>query len=122
MFSIEVKLRAGDREVPLERFANLFLVEVFRGALSDAMAKLAPMQPLAPSPVIPPPKTTLKTAARVVSIPEAATLLGLRPSTIRAWISRRRISAVHLGRRVLIPMEAIDDVLSRGLIPARENR
>jgi hypothetical protein len=119
MFSIEVRFKAGDREVSRERFANLFIAEIFRGALSDAMAKLTPTPPLVPSSVIAPGKAA-KTAPRVVSIPEATTLLGLRPFTVRAWIGRRKISAVRLGRRVVVPMEVIDDVLSRGLIPTKD--
>jgi excisionase family DNA binding protein len=86
------------------------------------MAELRPLQVRVPPPVTPRPEIAPKVAPRVVSISEAAVLLGLRPSTIRAWIGRRKISSVHLGRRVMIPIEAIEVALSRGLVPAREDR
>ena len=46
MFSVEIKFRAGDREVSLERFATLFLKELLRSAQTEN-------RPL-PAPVIPP--------------------------------------------------------------------
>jgi excisionase family DNA binding protein len=122
MFNIEIRFKVGDRDVPLERFMTQFFRECLGETLTEAMTRLmptsAPRQPL--TTVVP--VTAPRPGPRVVSVPEAAQLLGLRPSTIRAWIGRRRISAVHLGRRVVIPIEAIDDVLLRGLVPARERR
>jgi excisionase family DNA binding protein len=66
------------------------------------------------------PETKPRAKARVVSVGEAAAILGLRPSTIRAWIGARKIASVHLGRRVIIPAEAIDDLLSTRLTPAQK--
>ena len=38
----------------------------------------------------------------LMRVPEAACFLRLRPSTIRAWILRRRVPYVKLGGRVCI--------------------
>lgn len=122
MFDIEVKFKVGGREVPPERFMALFFRECLGDTLNEVMTQLksatVPVQPLAaPAPVAIPTEER-----RVVSVREAAQLLGVSPDTIRAWTGQRRIPFVHLGRRVVIPMEAIDDLLLRGLVPAKERR
>jgi excisionase family DNA binding protein len=108
-----------DREVSLERFATLFLEETVRRVIDDALPKLARVENHGPlhSQLLQKPQSK----PRVVSVEEAAKALGLKPSTIRAWIGARKIASVHLGRRVMIPMEVIDDLLEKGLIQ-RENK
>ena len=52
---------------------------------------------------------------------EAAEQLGLRVSTIRAWILHRRIPAVRVGRRAIrIPQSAVQSIIEAGTIPVRE--
>jgi excisionase family DNA binding protein len=118
MFSIEMKFTVAGRDVPLERFMTLFFRECMSETVKELLMHLEsppiPIQPVAASAPVPTPRAE----RRVVSIPEAALLLGLRPSTIRAWIRQRKISSVHLGRRVVIPVEAIDDLLLRHRVPA----
>jgi len=123
MFSIQVKFTANDREVSLERFATLLLGEAVREALADVLPKLAlaASRSAPPSPSHQSPETKPHAKPRVVSVGEAAQVLGLKPATVRAWIGLRKIASVHLGRRVMIPIEAIDDVLSKGLIPTRRD-
>ena len=118
MFNIEVKCTIDEREVSPEKFANTFLEKAVRAAIVDAIPKLARVEDRAPShPTLPQkPQTNL----RVLSVEEAARTIGLKPPTIRAWIGARKIASVHLGRRVMIPIEAIDDLLKRGFIPARK--
>jgi excisionase family DNA binding protein len=122
MFNIEVRFKVGGREVPPERFVAQFFRECLGEALNEAMIGLEslprPAQPLAPVA----PVTIPKPERRVVSVREAAQLLGVSPATIRAWTGRRSIPFVHLGRRAFIPVEAIDDLLFRGLVPAKEHR
>ena len=57
-----------------------------------------------------------------LSIPDAAAYLGVRPSTIRQWVWRRKIDTVRIGRCVRIPQAALDRVVERGTLPALENR
>jgi hypothetical protein len=45
MFSVEIKFRAGDREVSLKRFATLFLTELLRSAQDEMRSRPAPMMP-----------------------------------------------------------------------------
>lgn len=59
----------------------------------------------------------------LLRVEEAAELLGLRPSTIRAWLLRRQIASVHLsGRAVRIPLEEVERIIREGTVPAREVR
>ena len=118
MFSIEVKCTIDGRPVSLERFATLFLEETVRRVINDAIPKLSRVE--GPSPSHAPLPQKLQPKPRVVSVEETAKTLGLKPSTIRAWIGARKIASVHLGRRVMIPVEAINDLLEKGFIPARK--
>ena len=120
MFNIEIRFKVGDRDVPFDSFMGQFfrecLGEMLNGIITRLESTSAPVQPPAAIPAV----TTPRPERRVVSVPEAAQLLGLRPSTLRAWISQRKIAFVHLGHRVVIPMEAIDDLLLRGFVPAKD--
>jgi len=51
-------------------------------------------------------------------VTEAAAFLRLRPSTIRAWILRRRIPYLKLGGRVCLRRVDLEALLDRSVIPA----
>jgi excisionase family DNA binding protein len=46
------------------------------------------------------------------SVEEAAAMLSLSPWTIRAWIRQGKLSAIKLGRRVVVTREALRDLLN----------
>jgi excisionase family DNA binding protein len=54
----------------------------------------------------------------LLTVPEAAEVLRLRPSTIRAWLQKDRLSSVRLGSRVFIPMTECLRVIQAGFRPA----
>jgi excisionase family DNA binding protein len=54
----------------------------------------------------------------LVSVPEAARFLGLRPSTIRKMILRRRIAYLKLGTRVLLRQSDIQALIKASLVPS----
>ncbi len=56
------------------------------------------------------------------TVEQAAGQLGLKPSTIRAWVMKRKISYVKIGRAVRIPKEEIERLIRENTIPAREAR
>jgi excisionase family DNA binding protein len=59
---------------------------------------------------------------RLLRVEEAAEFLNVKPSTIRAWLLRRRLPFVRVGKRaVRIPLEALEGLISENLIPARES-
>lgn len=55
----------------------------------------------------------------LLSVPQAAVRLGVRPSTLRYWIWQRRIDFVRIGRCIRIADETIDTLIARGSVPAR---
>jgi excisionase family DNA binding protein len=59
---------------------------------------------------------------RLLTVVEAASALGLKPATIRAWLLRRKLPRVNCGRAVRIPFEAITQFIERNTIPVKEER
>ncbi len=58
----------------------------------------------------------------LLSVDEAAALLNIRVSTVRAWILRRRIPFVKLGRRVLLRKADLDRLITESVVPAKAAR
>lgn len=59
-------------------------------------------------------------AVKLLTVPEAAECLALKPATIRKLISRRRIPCVRLGRAVRLREEDLQALARIGLQPVRE--
>jgi excisionase family DNA binding protein len=57
---------------------------------------------------------------QLLTAKEAAERLGLKVSTIRAWILRRKLPHVNCGRAVRIPADAIVEFIEKNTISARE--
>jgi excisionase family DNA binding protein len=57
---------------------------------------------------------------RLRTLPEAAECLGLSVKTLRAWIYRRSIDYIKIGRAVRISDETIRQIIDRGTVPALE--
>ena len=57
---------------------------------------------------------------KLLRVAEAATRLGLQPSTIRSWVLRRKVTVVRVGGRAIrIPSEEVDRIVKTGTIPAK---
>jgi excisionase family DNA binding protein len=59
---------------------------------------------------------------QLLTVKQAAELLGLKVATIRAWLYRRRLPCVRCGRAVRVPADAVAQFIERNTIPAREER
>jgi hypothetical protein len=57
---------------------------------------------------------------KLVKLRDAADLLGLSMGGIRGWILLRKIEFVKRGRNVMIKEQTIQEIISRGTVPARE--
>jgi excisionase family DNA binding protein len=58
----------------------------------------------------------------LLTVPEGAATLRLKPSTIRAWILQRRIPHLKLGGRVLLRRSDLEALLRKSLVPAKQER
>jgi excisionase family DNA binding protein len=57
---------------------------------------------------------------RLLTVREFARALGLRDSTGRAWVLRRKVAYVKVGARAIrIPQSEIQRFLNAGFVPAR---
>jgi excisionase family DNA binding protein len=56
----------------------------------------------------------------LLTVPETAALLRLKPSTIRAWINqRKKIAFVRVGRLVRIRRSDVEAYIASQVVPAR---
>ncbi|MBQ10471.1 MAG: hypothetical protein CMJ45_02855 [Planctomyces sp.] len=50
---------------------------------------------------------------------EAAQYLGVTPSTLRTWVSKRRVPHVRVGRLVRFRLADLEKFLEAGAVPVR---
>jgi len=58
----------------------------------------------------------------LLTVSQAAEMLNLKVSTVRAWLARRKLPRVNCGRAVRIPASAVAEFIERNTIPARESQ
>jgi excisionase family DNA binding protein len=58
--------------------------------------------------------------SELLTIAEAASLLRLKPSTVRAWVLRRKMPFCKVGRLVRIRRADVRAFIERSVVPARE--
>ncbi len=57
----------------------------------------------------------------LLRVEQAAELLNVKPSTIRAWLLRRKLPKVRVGARaVRIPRDSLEKMIAENTVPARE--
>jgi excisionase family DNA binding protein len=56
---------------------------------------------------------------KLLKICEVSLRTGTEESTWRAWIQRRRVTFVKLGRSVRIPESVLSRMITEGTVPAR---
>jgi excisionase family DNA binding protein len=64
----------------------------------------------------------VKPVYKLKSLSQAAEELGVTVNTLRAWIYRRKIPYLKIGRCVRISEETIQQIILRGTVPALEER
>ena len=56
----------------------------------------------------------------LLTVEEAAQRLGLRPTTVRDWLWRRKIEHIRVGERAIrIRESVVEEIIARGTVPAR---
>jgi excisionase family DNA binding protein len=59
---------------------------------------------------------------KLLSVSQAAEILGVKVGTVRLWVSKRRLAHVKLSRCVRIPEAEINRLICESTVPAREDR
>src|ERR1700730_4498014 len=59
---------------------------------------------------------------QAVSVREAARLLSISPRTVDKYVALKVIRTVRVGRRVLVPMKSVNEVVARGIPWRRKQR
>jgi excisionase family DNA binding protein len=54
----------------------------------------------------------------LLTLPEAASLLRLKTSTLRAWVLRRKIPYVKVSRLVRVRRAAVEALIAENVVPA----
>jgi len=55
----------------------------------------------------------------VLTVSQVADLLGLKESTVRAWILRRKISYLKIHRSVRVERSVVEQLLEASRVPAK---
>ena len=58
----------------------------------------------------------------LLTIPEFAAALRVKPSCVRRWIGESKVTFVHVGRLVRIPASEVERIISAGTHPAANRR
>jgi excisionase family DNA binding protein len=111
VFSVELTFKVAGREVSLDEFAQAVLAKSFDG-FRPALERLRSLSVPAYAPTA---GSESRRDVRAVSIARAAELVGLSKWTVYKYVSEGRLHSVRAGRRVLIPMETLDQLLREGL-------
>jgi excisionase family DNA binding protein len=56
----------------------------------------------------------------MLTVSEAAKRMGVQESTVRAWVMRRRIPHLKIGRSVRIEEKEVDRLLAQCRVPAKK--
>jgi excisionase family DNA binding protein len=58
----------------------------------------------------------------LLTIPEFASTLRVKPSCVRRWVGERKITIVHVGRLVRIPRSEVTRIITEGTCSAATAR
>jgi excisionase family DNA binding protein len=100
------------QEVSLDSFTQAIMREV-RAAIRDELNRNLTKQETLNSQ--PSPRIGPEPSRQAVSIREAARLLSISPRTVDKYVALKVIPVIRIGRRVLIPMKSVNEILSRGI-------
>lgn len=71
-----------------------------------------------PRPVQPAPAPLLEVIEPLLSVPQAAKILGISQCTLRNWIQRKKIARVKVGGRVMFRPDTIREFIAYNTRPA----
>lgn len=114
MMTIEVRLMENGRELSLDALVDLLAERAARRIGQDIRERTVTYCRDSQS-SSPTSRKASDTQPKAVSVQEAARILSVSEAALRKFIGRKRLRAIHVGARVLIPMEVIDAALRDGI-------
>jgi excisionase family DNA binding protein len=119
MLNVVVRLVVSGQEVSLNSFADALVADI-RCAVREEIGRVSHQKVGVDL------GTTMldvhKTLPLTVSKRDAARLLGVSQRTVHNYISLKFIRSVRLGRRVLIPMRSLNELVSKGISSRRSHQ
>jgi excisionase family DNA binding protein len=109
MISLELRLVVDGRERSPDSLLKSVIDEIVRRVTDDLSCRAFPELPSLP------PEPAKVTDVGAVTVQETAQALRLSVSGVRKLIARKQLKAIHVGTRVLIPMQTLREVLDHGL-------
>ncbi len=108
MLNVEIRFIIDGREVSLDTFAQTIVREVRASVHEEFDRNLTKQQNLARP-------LHSEIPRQAVSVREAARLLSISPRTVDKYIALKEIPTIRVGRRVLIPMKRLSEIVSKGI-------
>jgi len=59
---------------------------------------------------------------KLLTVFETADRLGIKPSTVRLWIAKRKLGHTKISRCVRVPEDEVLRLIRENMIPARTSR
>jgi excisionase family DNA binding protein len=112
VINVEIRFLVSGREVSLDSFAAALVADI-RQAMREEISQLS--NPPVGKDLGPTLNHDHKTPPLAVSKREAARMLGVSERTVDNYIALKAIRCVRVGKRVLIPMRSLHEVVSKGI-------
>jgi excisionase family DNA binding protein len=118
MLSVEIRFVMQGKEVSVDSFIEAVVREV-QASVREEISRNFPKHEQQGSGSFR--RVDSAIPRQAVSIREAARLLSISPRTVDKYVALKVIRTVRVGRRVLVPMKSVSEVVTRG-IPWRRNQ
>jgi excisionase family DNA binding protein len=112
MLSVEITFLMQGKEVSIDSFVEAIVREV-RASVRDEISRTFPKHEQQGSDS--PRRGDSEMPHHAVSVREAARLLSISPRIVEKYVALKVIRTVRIGRRVLVPMKSVNEVVTRGI-------
>lgn len=112
MLNVEIRFIIDGHEVSLDSFAQTIVREVRTSVREEFNRNFTKEENLNCQL---PHKSGSETPRQAVSVREAARLLSISPRTVDKYVALKVIPTFRIGRRVLIPMKNVNEIVSKGI-------
>jgi len=112
MLNVEIRFIIDGNEVSLDSFAQIIVQEVRASVREEFNRNLTKQENFNSRPL---PGISSETSRQAVSVREAARLLSISTRTVDKYVALKAIPTISVGRRVLIPMKSVNEIVSKGI-------